>query len=79
MKIVKTVPNFGKKKNASMTLPAFTVMEGFCGRSHVPTEEPHHKEKNAWNLNSVSRICSGPGIGKRLVFEKCIDKGRNRI
>lgn len=28
-----------------MPLPAFTVMEGVCGLSHVPTEEPHCKRK----------------------------------
>lgn len=51
------------------------MTECMCVFSHVQTDNLIARENNAWNLNSVSKICSGPGIGKLLVLDKCIDKG----
>lgn len=69
-----------KKKGAFTNPPAFILpTEGMYVLSHCKQKNPHCEEKNAWNLNSVSKICSGPGTGKLLVLHKCIGKGENRI
>lgn len=71
------------EKSALANPPAsILITEDMCVLSYMPTEKcPSEKQKkiNAWNLNSVSKICSGPGIGELLVMDKCIDTGGSRI